>query len=71
MVTASMAERLTRVLRVREVWSSNTGPVEPYTALQTVRHRFSIYVSSCVSLALWRGDGHHQLVTRFGLIRRV
>jgi len=41
--------------------------------LQTVRHRFNIYASSCVALALWRVDGHRQLVTRFGvkLIRRV
>jgi len=25
--------------------------------LQTVRHRFNIYASSCVALALWHGDG--------------
>jgi len=42
-----------------------------YTALQTVRHRFNIYAGSCVALALWHGDGHCQLVTRFGVIRRV
>jgi len=34
--------------------------------LPTVRHRFNIYASSCVVWALWRGDGHRQLVTRFG-----
>jgi len=39
--------------------------------LQTVHHRFNIYTGSCVTLALWRGDGHRQLVTRFGVIRRV
>jgi len=47
-----MAERLMRVLRVREVWSSNSGPTTSYTALQTVRYRFNIYESSCVALAL-------------------
>jgi len=36
--------------------------------LQTVRHRFNIYASSCVVLALWRGDGHRKLVTRFGVL---
>jgi len=44
-----MAERLTRV---REVWSSNPGPAKSYTALQTARHRFNIYASNCVALAL-------------------
>jgi len=39
--------------------------------LQTVHHRFNIYVSSCVALALWRGEGHSKLVTCFGVIRRV
>jgi len=39
--------------------------------LQTVRHRFNIYESSCVASALWRGDEHRKLVTRFGVIRRV
>jgi len=29
-----------------------------YTALQTVRHRFNIYVGSCVALALLRENGH-------------
>jgi len=35
--------------------------------LQTVRHRFNIYASSCVALALWRGVGHRILITRFGV----
>jgi len=26
---------------------------------------------SYVALSLWRGDGHRNLVTRFGVIRRV
>jgi len=39
--------------------------------LQTVRHRFNIYASSCVALALWRGNGHRKLVTRYGVIQRV
>jgi len=39
---ASMAERLTHVPRVREVWISNPGPAKSYTALQTVCHRFNI-----------------------------
>jgi len=47
-----MAEQLTRVPRVREVWSSNPGPAKSYTALQTVRHRFNIYASNCVAVAL-------------------
>jgi len=42
-----------------------------YTTLQTVRHRFNIYASSCVALALWCGVGYRTLVTRFGVIRRV
>jgi len=37
--------------------------------LQTVRHRFNIYARSCVALALCRGDGNRQLVTRFDVIR--
>jgi len=45
-------ERLTRVPRVREVWSLNLRLAKSYTALQTVRHRFNIYPSSCVVLAL-------------------
>jgi len=47
-----MAERLTRVPRVREVWSSNFGPAKSYTVLQTVRHCFNIYAGSSVALAL-------------------
>jgi len=39
--------------------------------LQTVCHRFNIYASNCVTMALWRVDGHRKLVTRFGVIRRV
>jgi len=46
-------------------------PAKSYTALQTVRHRFNINAGSCVALAMWRGDGHRQIVTRFGVIRRV
>jgi len=46
-----MVEGLTLVPRVREVRISNPGPAKSYTALQTVRHRFKIYViSSCVTL---------------------
>jgi len=45
-----MAKRLTRVPRVREVWSSNPGQAKSYTALQTVRHRFNIYVGIAVLL---------------------
>jgi len=36
--------------------------------LQTVRHRFNIYSSSCVALALYRREGHRKPVTRFGVI---
>jgi len=50
--TASMAERLASMPRVREVCSSNPVPAKSYTALQTVRHRFNIYADSCVALAL-------------------
>jgi len=46
------AERLTRVPRVREVWSSNPGLAKPYTALQTARRSFNIYAGSCAALAL-------------------
>jgi len=52
LITASMTERLTRVPRVREVDSSNPRLVKSFTALQTVRHRFNIYASSCVALTL-------------------
>jgi len=62
-----MDKKLTRELRVREVWRSNPGPTKFYTMLQTVRHRFNIYGSSCVVSALWRGNGHRKLVTRFGV----
>jgi len=50
---------------VWEVWSSNPVLASSYTALQTVRHRFNIYASKCVALALWRGDGHRKLVRRY------
>jgi len=66
-----MVEELTRVPRMRKFWSSNHGPAKSYTALQTIRHRFNIYSSTCFALALWRGDEHRKLVTRFGVIRRV
>jgi len=46
-------------------------PAKSYTALQTVRHRFNIYASGCVTMALWRGDGHRKLDTRFDVIRQV
>jgi len=48
----SMADLLTRVPRVQEVWSSNPGPTKFYIALQTVRQHYNIYASSCVALAL-------------------
>jgi len=45
-----MAELLTRVPRVREVDSSfPKRPVKSYTVLQTFRHHFNIYASSCVA----------------------
>jgi len=50
-----MAERLTYVHRVLKVWSSSSGRAKSYT---TVRHRFNIYASNCVALALRRGYGH-------------
>jgi len=31
---------------------------------------FNIYASSCVALALCRGDGHRKLVTRFGVYNK-
>jgi len=37
---ASMAERLTRVLHLRKIWSLNSGPSKSYTVLQTVCHWF-------------------------------
>jgi len=43
-----------------EVDSSNPRPIRSCTALQTVYHRFNIYASSCVALALWRRDGHRK-----------
>jgi len=49
---ASMAEPLSRLPRVQEVWSSNPEPAKSCKALQTVRHRFNIYTSSCVALVL-------------------
>jgi len=71
MDTASMAELLTCLPLAWEVCSSNPGLGQISTALQIVRHRFNTYASSCVALALWRRDGHRQLVTHFGVIRRV
>jgi len=51
-----MAERTTRVPRVREVWSLNPGPAKSYTPLQiTVRCRFNIY-SMQVTVLSWRYD---------------
>jgi len=50
--TASMAERLTSVPRVREVDSSNPRQAISYTALQAVRHHLNIYASSCGALSL-------------------
>jgi len=70
-LAVSMAERLTRVPRVRKVWSSDPGPAKSYTPLQTVYHRFNIYASSYFALTLRRRDGYRKLVTRFGVIRRV
>jgi len=37
--------------------------------LQTVRYCFNSYASSCVSVALCRGDEYRKLATRFGVIR--
>jgi len=65
-----MADLLTRVPHVWDVYSSNPRPTKSYTILQTVRHCFNIYESGCVALALWRGDGHRKLVTRFGVMRQ-
>jgi len=55
-VTASMAEQLTRIPRVREIESSNLKgrPNLTYTALQTVRHRFNIY--ACIAVLPWHYD---------------
>jgi len=39
--------------------------------LQTVRHRFNICSSSCVALALQRGDGHWATRTRYMLRRNT
>jgi len=36
---------------------------------QTVRHRFNIYASNFVALALWRGVGHREHTS--ALIRQV
>jgi len=54
MVEKIKVKWLTRMSRVRDFESPN-GPVKLYTALQTVRHRFNIYASSCVVLALVSG----------------
>jgi len=54
-----------------EVWRSNPVSTKSYTALQTVRHRLKTYGSSFDVSALWRGNGHRKLVTRFGVIRRL
>jgi len=51
-----------RVQEVESSWIRKTG--------QAVRHRFNIYAGSYFALALWRGDGHSKLVTRFGVIRQ-
>jgi len=43
---------LTRVPRVQEIESSNSGPDRSYTALQMVRHHFNMYTSNFFALAL-------------------
>jgi len=50
LLIALMAVRLTRVPSVLEV--EYQRPAKSYTALQTIRHRFNIYVVSCIALAL-------------------
>jgi len=67
LLTALMAERLTSVRGRFGVQISD----RPNLIQRCKRHRFNIYASSCVALALWRGDGHRQLVTCFGEIRSV
>jgi len=36
-----------------------------YNELQTIRHRFNIYASSFIALALRLGDERRKLVTRY------
>jgi len=64
---------VTRVPRVREFGVYNPGAVKFYTALQAVCHRLNICASLpvCRVLALWHGNGHRKLVTRFVVIRRI
>jgi len=42
-----------------------------FASLQTVHHRFNIYASSCVALALWRGNGQWAPQTRYTLRRNT
>jgi len=46
-----MAEKLTLVLRVLEVKSSNPESAKSYTALQTAHHHFNFDASSCFNLS--------------------
>jgi len=66
-----MAKQLTGRTHMWEFWISNPGPNRSYATLQTVRRRFNVYATSCAALALCSGDGHHKLVTRFGVKQRV
>jgi len=46
-------------------------PAKSYTGLQTVRHRFNIYASCCVALALWCADGYWAPQSRYTLRRNT
>jgi len=66
-VTASMAEQITSLARVREVCNSNPGQSKFFTVLQTVHQRFNNCESSCVALSLARRWAFRKLVEYLGV----
>jgi len=52
------------IILILEVEILKLSPTKSYTAWQMVQHRY-------FALALYLGDGHRKLVTRFGVLQRV
>jgi len=75
---APMSRRLNVVMRSLPLfprggpkWRDNYPEGPDHLVVLNRYHRFDIYASSCVALALWRRNGCCKLITRFDIIRRV